>query len=218
MTMREKRERLSAKIKRFDEASTIAVITNGDKTAEINMQQIREVSKSIMLNVGTSKAIVALFAVNAALRVIDEIETMSCYFGFIKTRLSFVNLLAEAMKAADVAEIVINHYGDDIDTIVAVDDLKTYRDQLNAKKWLLMDNVEDMEKAGFAKVGNYYVPLDHLFAVGIDRSCLLTNSGLSIEIEIIVTDLIDEAKFTSRCASFYDAIRLNVADMVLDLN
>jgi hypothetical protein len=81
-----------------------------------------------------------------------------------------------------------------------------------------MDIVNDMQKAGFAKVGNYYVPLDHLFAVGIDRSCLLTNSGLSIEVELIVTDIVGEADFISRCMSFYDAIKFNVADMVLDLN
>ena len=220
MTMREKRERLSAKIKRLDEASTIAVITNDDKTAEVNMQQISSLN-SVVLHIDTPKIAVALFAVNAALRVIDEIEAMNCYFGFIKTRLSFVSLLAEAMKAAGVAaEMDICNYGDDINTLIDAEDLKTYRDQLNTKKWLLMDMTKDIqpEKAGFAKVGNYYVPIEQLFAVGIDKSCVLSSSGLSIEVELNVTDIVGEADFTSRCMSFYDAIKFNVADMVLDLN
>lgn len=207
MTMK---ERLSDKIRRLDEASKIDVIT-GDKTAAITMQQISSISKTVVLHTDTAKVAVSIFAVNAALRILDEIEAMNCYFGFIKTRRTFIESLTEAMIVAGINIKNEYDFSDPEYTLISTEDLKSYRDKINAKKWMLQTS-----EAYFVKVGNYYVPLEQVFAVGINKSCVLSNNGISIEVDMVVTDVITEGKFSSYASSFYDAIRFNVADMVLD--
>lgn len=217
-----RRRRLHEKIKRLSDGIKIT-LNFIDSTSTTTIDVIEKNSKMIELRTCAAEAIAQLFCVNGALRILDEIEECPIFFGFFKVRSSFCTDLLDAAKCAEVEISLDTATSDDAFVLVAVEEIKKCRDEISKRKWLLHDMITDIQGDDsfnyWSKVGNYYVPFEQIMAVTHSpKDFTMTNNNIAIEVVNSVTDVIYEGQFLQNCTSFYDAVRLNVADMVLDLN